>query len=294
MNTTVTGSMFNSTMTPPSHTPWNLVWLYGFLATTGINLTSILGALSYFCVNPKLYTWILMAMIAIGVGSMVTVSVMNLIPQVLEHQGESVGELSVVMISIYVFCISDQILKLIRMKKSNTHQTTVSEICVLNDENDGMGENWFTAIDGLTIGATFAGEHAKTGLNVFLAILFEEIPCELGDFAIFLKAGISTRYAILLNLIGASPNYIGLIVGILIGNLHHVHIWIYAIAAGMFLYISLGVMLSELVDLQMTVAKFGIKQDGTIPIRGIISSFTVQNIAMLAGFIIQLLIIKFA
>ncbi len=60
----------------------------------------------------------------------------------------------------------------------------------------------------------------------------------LGDFAILLNAGMSFRFALLCNFLSACTCYIGLIVGINIGELTSGGQWIFAIAGGMFLYIS--------------------------------------------------------
>lgn len=63
----------------------------------------------------------------------------------------------------------------------------------------------------------------------------------LGDFVILLNAGMSTRQALFFNFLSACSCYIGLAFGILVGNNFAPNI-IFAIAGGMFLYISLADM----------------------------------------------------
>ena len=60
-----------------------------------------------------------------------------------------------------------------------------------------------------------------------------------GDFAILLKSGLTFRQALTYNLASAIISYIGLILGIIIGDLDSAHTWVLALTAGMFLYISL-------------------------------------------------------
>lgn len=60
-----------------------------------------------------------------------------------------------------------------------------------------------------------------------------------GDFAILLKSGLTFRQALAYNLASAIISYIGLILGIIIGDLDSAHTWVLALTAGMFLYISL-------------------------------------------------------
>lgn len=63
----------------------------------------------------------------------------------------------------------------------------------------------------------------------------------LGDFVILLSAGMSTRQALFFNFLSACSCYIGMAFGILVGNNFAPNI-IFAVAGGMFLYISLADM----------------------------------------------------
>ena len=78
-----------------------------------------------------------------------------------------------------------------------------------------------------------------------MAVICEEFPHELGDFAILINAGMSFRQALLFNGLSACCCYVGLVLGIIIGENLHANQWIYAVAGGMFLYISLCDMVSS-------------------------------------------------
>ncbi|XP_064004476.1 metal cation symporter ZIP8 isoform X3 [Pogoniulus pusillus] len=95
-------------------------------------------------------------------------------------------------------------------------------------------------IDGLAIGASFTLSLLQ-GLSTSIAILCEEFPHELGDFVILLNAGMSTHQALFFNFMSACSCYIGMAFGILVGNNFAPNI-IFAVAGGMFLYISLADM----------------------------------------------------
>uniref|UniRef100_A0A8I3X050 Solute carrier family 39 member 8 n=1 Tax=Callithrix jacchus TaxID=9483 RepID=A0A8I3X050_CALJA len=99
-------------------------------------------------------------------------------------------------------------------------------------------------IDGLAIGASCTLSLLQ-GLSTSIAILCEEFPHELGDFVILLNAGMSTRQALLFNFLSACSCYVGLAFGILVGNNFAPNI-IFALAGGMFLYISLADMVRRL------------------------------------------------
>lgn len=68
-----------------------------------------------------------------------------------------------------------------------------------------------------------------------------------GDFAILLKSGLTFRQAVTYNFASAIISYIGLILGIIIGDIQSAHTWVLALTAGMFLYISLVDMVSQVI-----------------------------------------------
>ena len=88
-----------------------------------------------------------------------------------------------------------------------------------------------------------------------LAVLCEECPHELGDFAVLLNSGMSVKQAMAYNFLSACTCYLGLVLGnyhrftmfdikcnllgILLGELDGTNVYIFALAGGMFLYISL-------------------------------------------------------
>lgn len=74
-------------------------------------------------------------------------------------------------------------------------------------------------------------------------ILFFNI---LGDFAVLLSAGMTMRQALLYNFLSAITCYLGLVIGILLGDLAEGAPYIFALAGGMFLYIALVDMVFEL------------------------------------------------
>ena len=61
----------------------------------------------------------------------------------------------------------------------------------------------------------------------------------VGDFAVLLTAGMSIKMALLANLFSAMSCYIGLAIGIYIGQEADARFWIFAIAGGVFLYVAL-------------------------------------------------------
>ncbi|XP_062992164.1 metal cation symporter ZIP8 [Elgaria multicarinata webbii] len=138
-------------------------------------------------------------------------------------------------------------------------------------------------IDGLAIGASFTLSLLQ-GISTSIAILCEEFPHELGDFVILLNAGMSARQALFFNFLSACSCYVGLAFGIVVGNNFAPNI-IFAIAGGMFLYISLADMFPEMNDM-LREKVTGRKTD--------LAFFLIQNAGLLTGFTAILLITLYA
>lgn len=108
-----------------------------------------------------------------------------------------------------------------------------------------FGDGLHNFIDGLSIGAAFS-ESILSGISISVACICEEFPHELGDFAVLIASGMTLRQAVGYNFLSACTCYLGMAVGILLGDLKESSSYIFALAAGMFLYIALVDMMGEL------------------------------------------------
>ncbi|XP_049604104.1 zinc transporter ZIP6 isoform X2 [Syngnathus scovelli] len=143
-----------------------------------------------------------------------------------------------------------------------------------------MGDGLHNFSDGLAIGAAFS-ESLSSGLSTSVAVFCHELPHELGDFAVLLKAGMTVRQAALYNLLSAATAYLGMVVGILIGHYAgDVCMWIFALTAGLFMYVALVDMVPEMLH------NNGGGEHGF----GHCGYFLLQNAGILLGFGIMLLI----
>eukprot|EP01089_Gocevia_fonbrunei_P011953 TRINITY_DN2684_c0_g1_i3.p1 TRINITY_DN2684_c0_g1~~TRINITY_DN2684_c0_g1_i3.p1 ORF type:complete len:357 (+),score=80.59 TRINITY_DN2684_c0_g1_i3:603-1673(+) len=101
-------------------------------------------------------------------------------------------------------------------------------------------------LDGVAIGSSFASS-LYLGLVTTLAVVFHEIPQELGDFSILLKAGFSKKGALFFNFCTACTCLLGVFIGTGVGHSSEdANKWILSWTAGGFLYIALVDMLPEL------------------------------------------------
>jgi len=108
-----------------------------------------------------------------------------------------------------------------------------------------LGDGIHNMADGMAIGVAFASG-PWSGVSTSVAVLCHELPHEIGDFAMLLKAGMSVKQAIFYNLLSSVLAYVGMVTGILLGQISDVTPWIFSATAGIFLYVALVDMIPEL------------------------------------------------
>ncbi|EDV22948.1 uncharacterized protein TRIADDRAFT_28345, partial [Trichoplax adhaerens] len=101
-----------------------------------------------------------------------------------------------------------------------------------------VGDGLHNFTDGIAIGASFKSS-LSLGLSTSVAVFCHELPQELGDFAILYASGMGWKRALIYNLISALPCYIGAIIGIFAASTDIARQYMFAVTAGLFLYIAL-------------------------------------------------------
>ncbi|KAK9402840.1 zinc transporter ZIP4 [Crotalus adamanteus] len=137
-----------------------------------------------------------------------------------------------------------------------------------------IGDAIHNFADGLAMGAAFSASW-KTGLATSLAVLCHELPHELGDFAALLHAGLSVKWALLLNFISALTAFLGLYIALSVSTGEEFEAWVFTVATGLFLYVALCDMLPALMNVKD-------KRPWLL--------FGLQNLGLLAGWAILLLL----
>ncbi|CAH8563876.1 unnamed protein product [Schistosoma rodhaini] len=108
-----------------------------------------------------------------------------------------------------------------------------------------IGDGAHNFMDGLSIGVGFT-QSIGLGISLTLAVLCEELPHELGDIAVLLRSGLTVPMAMLFNFVSACTAYIGLFIGLSVGDLNDVAPYVFALTGGFFMYIALADMLPEM------------------------------------------------
>ncbi|OWF40412.1 zinc transporter ZIP4-like [Mizuhopecten yessoensis] len=109
-----------------------------------------------------------------------------------------------------------------------------------------IGDAIHNFTDGLAVAASFNSSIVE-GVSTSLAIICHELPQELGDFAILMQNGLSFKEALIANLLSSLTALLGFFIGVSLSKDAGASQWIFSIAAGLFLYISLVDMIPELI-----------------------------------------------
>ncbi|KAJ6668852.1 hypothetical protein lerEdw1_012338 [Lerista edwardsae] len=272
------------------------VWGFGFLAVTIISLASLLGLVLTPLLKKSYFPKILTYFVGLAIGTLFSNAIFQLIPEAFgfDPKIDNYIEKAVAVFGgFYILFFVERILKMILKTYSQKEETESSSCnCIKGPSLSDVGTiAWMITlsdalhnfIDGLAIGASFTLSLLQ-GISTSIAILCEEFPHELGDFVILLNAGMSTRQALFFNFLSACSCYVGLACGIVVGNNFAPNI-IFAIAGGMFLYISLADMFPEMNDM-LREKVTGRKTD--------LAFFLIQNAGLLTGFTAILLITLYA
>ncbi|XP_074386814.1 zinc transporter ZIP5 isoform X2 [Zonotrichia albicollis] len=127
-----------------------------------------------------------------------------------------------------------------------------------------LGDGVHNLSDGLAIGAAFS-HSLPSGLSTALAVLCHELPHELGDLALLLRAGAAPRSLLLLSLLSALLSCLGAGAGVALGRSGTpLAPWLLAATAGVFLYVALADMLPEVLrgSAEGTWGRFALQNAG--------------------------------
>ncbi|MGH7646044.1 MAG: ZIP family metal transporter, partial [Gemmatimonadales bacterium] len=109
-----------------------------------------------------------------------------------------------------------------------------------------LGDGLHNLIDGMVIAAAFASD-VTVGVAATIAVLMHEVPQELGDFAILVRAGVPVRRAIWLNFLSGLAAVAGAALTLAVGaRVEGFTTALLPIAAGSLIYIAASDIVPEL------------------------------------------------
>ncbi len=226
--------------------------LYAILAVAVISLLSLVGV---FAISLKEVTLdkILFALLSFSAGSILGAAYLDLLPEAVEFFLELGGEEQISIVVLYVtlgFLVFFFLERFVYWYHGHVHgyessveeKMTVKRFIYLNLLGDGI----HNLVDGMVIAASFLIT-IPVGLATTVAVIFHELPQEIGDFGVLVYGGFTRYKALLFNFVSA----LTAVVGVLISNYFSTYVENFvglfvAFGAGGFIYLAASELIPEI------------------------------------------------
>jgi zinc and cadmium transporter len=179
---------------------------------------------------------ILMALVGFASGSLIGGAFIHLLPEALEEGGQAI--FYYVVVGIVFFFIME---KFLYWRHCHKKECPVHMFAYLNLIGDGI----HNFIDGMIIAASFILSY-DLGIATTLAVIFHEIPQEIGDFGVLIYGGFAKTKALVYNFVIALTAIAGALLTYCLAFIQGVEQFLVPFAAGGFIYIAATDLMPEL------------------------------------------------
>ena len=217
-----------------------MAFIYTFVSLIVVSLISLIGVFT-LALNPERLKKLLLYLVSFAVGGLLGDAFIHLLPETFEHIGFNITVSFLVLFGIILFFILEKFLRWqhCHVPTSQEHKHPVVALNLI-------GDAVHNALDGMIIASSFIVSPA-VGFATTLAVIFHEIPQEIGDFGILIHGGLSVRKAMWCNLLSALAAFIGAFIVFIVGpQIQNFSAYILPVTAGGFLYIAGSDLIPEL------------------------------------------------
>lgn len=217
-----------------------MIWLYTIVSVFLVSLISLIGVIA-LALNEKKIRSILLFLVSFSTGALLGDVFIHILPELSEEAGLTLNTSVFILIGILLFFILEKFVcwRHCHVPTSESHPHPVG---VINLVGDGL----HNFIDGAVIAGSFMVSPAL-GIATTLAVVFHEIPQEIGDFSILIHAGYTKIQAIFFNFLSALLAIAGALLVLIIGSPSTFFIsMILGFTAGGFIYLAGSDLIPEL------------------------------------------------
>jgi zinc and cadmium transporter len=185
----------------------------------------------------RLVPWL----VSYAVGTLLGVALLALLPEALESVAPAVA-MGTLLAGVLTFFVLEKLVIWRHCHHGHdcaVHTSTAASLVI-------VGDAFHTFVDGALIAAAVLTS-VPLGITTAIAVAAHEIPQEVGDVAILLRAGYSRTQALLLNLASAAGGVLGAFLMLLASkSLPHMLPYVLSFAAGSFLYVAMSDLIPDL------------------------------------------------
>lgn len=217
-----------------------MVWLYTLLSVIIISLISLIGVFT-FAISAEKMKKVLIYLVSFAAGTLLGDAFIHLIPEAFSEIKNTILLSLSILAGILAFFVMEKFLHWRHCHEvaCEEHPHPFSYVLLVGD----MMHNF---IDGLIIAASYLVS-IPVGVATTLAVVFHEIPQEIGDFGSLVYGGFTKAKALLFNFLTALTAILGAII-VLALNISDGSITklLVPFAAGGFIYIASSDLIPEL------------------------------------------------
>ncbi len=218
------------------------VWVYSIGSVLLVSLIALIGIFTISIKEDRIKKY-LHFFLSFSAGALMGDAFLHLLPEIVEEHGFTV-EVSAIIISAILFSfIMEKFVRWHHHHEMHDHSDGhVHPVGIMNLVADAF----HNFLDGIVIGASYLIS-IPVGIATTLAVVFHEIPQELGDYAILIHAGYSRKKALFFNFLTALTAVLGAIVALTLGSfIENIEFFVAPFAAGLFIYIAGSDLIPEL------------------------------------------------
>lgn len=217
-----------------------MVWLYTLASVFIVSLISLVGVVTV-ALKQDFLQKIINYLVSLSAGALLGGAFFHLLPEASEKLGFTSTLAAYVLGGILLFFVLE---KLIAWR--HCHITTCIEHPHSLAAMNLIGDALHNFIDGMLIAGTFLAS-VPLGITTTIAVIFHEIPQEIGDFGVLIHGGFSRLKAILANFLCSLTAVAGaLLILFLNVEVEVVSKVLVPITAGGFIYIAVSDLIPEL------------------------------------------------
>lgn len=221
--------------------------MQAFTAAIGLSVLGSLGGLltasGFLLLGDGLRTRLVPVAISYAVGTLLGVALLALLPEALEQLPAS-RALGTLLAGVLTFFLLEKLVLWRHCHDGDGHE------CAVHTSSAAslviIGDAFHTFVDGAIIAAAVLTS-IPLGITTALAVAAHEIPQEVGDVAILLRAGYSRSRALTLNLMSGIGGVLGAIAMLMASQAVPLALpYVLSFAAGNFLYIAMADLIPDL------------------------------------------------
>lgn len=210
------------------------------LASLATGIISLVGGV-VLLYQKRLTQATLRCLVSFAAGAMLAAAFIDLLPEALDNGGEPRVVSIYVLVGIILFFLAEKFL----LWHHHSHEHSIDEAKPVGALII-LGDTMHNFLDGITIGLSFLIS-VPLGLVITAAVIFHEIPQEIGDFAVLLDAGFARAKVLFYNILSSFAALVGAWLTLLFsGFLNNLIPQLLALAAGSFIYIAAADLIPEI------------------------------------------------